>query len=377
MNIQIASAIPRLRGSKRTNGGGTLRDQGDSIVRLIQRRHEGPGWQVFTELANGTGARARRRADAVAMGMWPSRGYEIHGYECKISRGDVRKELQDVSKMDAVGKYCDFWWLAVSDLSILDGLIVPARWGVLTPRDRVLRVVRQATKTKAVPVDRPFVAAMLRSVTEHWVPRSKHQEVVNAQDQVVTEAVQKEREFGMDDTKRELERLRKQVVAFEQASGVQISNGWHMKEVGHAVAELVEIMRGSDSFLKKAESMERGAELHTEYATTSRRLARMVRDLVEKCQPPGVIPQEFREDPMEAFGLRDEIEPEGVAAAAAMPGSELRWAADHIGGGYGDVALSCHWHQAVTCQTRRRRWRDASRQGPEAPGLATAGKSRR
>jgi hypothetical protein len=265
--------------------------EGDSLVRLIERRHEGPGWQVFTELANGTGARARRRADAVAMGMWPSRGYEIHGYECKISRGDVRKELQDVSKMDAVGKYCDFWWLTVSDPAITDGLLVPESWGVLAPRARVLRIVRPAKKRKTVPVDRSFVAAMLRSVTDHWVPRSKHHEVVSAQEQRITDAVTKERAFGTDDTKRELDRLRKQVVEFEQGSGVQIANGWRMGEVGQAVRTLVEVMSGADplNLLRMATLMDRGAEMHTGYAKDSRRHAKMIKDLVEEFQPARAV----------------------------------------------------------------------------------------
>jgi hypothetical protein len=284
---------------------------GDNLVRLIERRHEGPGWQVFTELANGTGARARRRADAVAMGMWPSRGYEIHGYECKISRGDVRKELQDVTKMDAVGKYCDFWWLTVSDPAIMDGLLVPESWGVLAPRARVLRIVRPAKKRKTVPVDRSFVAAMLRSVTDHWVPRSKHQEVVSVLERVVlrqdaefgdphagggptrNHRAYEERAFGADDTKRELERLRKQVVEFEQASGVQIANGWRMGEVGQAVQNLVGIMRAADpgNLLRKAELMKRGADMHADYVKDARRHAEMIEDLVAEFQPACAVPQ--------------------------------------------------------------------------------------
>ncbi len=255
----------------------------DSLLRLIRRRHEGPGWQVFTELANGTGSRARRRADAVAMAMWPSLGMEIHGYECKISRGDARKELIDIGKADAVGKFCDFWWLVVSDPAIIDGLILPAQWGVLAPRDRVLRIVRPAKKRKTSPVDRPFVAAMLRSVTEHWVPRSKHHEVVDAQQRLIEEAVQQERACGRDDDKREMERLRKAVKEFEVASGVQVANGWSMKDIGASVQILVQIMRSQDpsGLLHKAEMMERGAEMCTEYAKTSRTHARMLKELIE------------------------------------------------------------------------------------------------
>lgn len=103
------------------------------MIDLIRKRHEGPAWVVVPEVPNGTGSNVSRRADAIALGLWPSRGYEIHGYEVKVSRGDVRKELNDPSKADAVGRFCDYWWLVVEDLSIIDGLVVPSTWGILAP----------------------------------------------------------------------------------------------------------------------------------------------------------------------------------------------------------------------------------------------------
>ena len=221
------------------------------------------------------------------MGMWPSRGMEIHGYECKISRGDTRKELLDIGKTDAVGKYCDFWWLTVSDPSIIDGLLLPATWGVLTPRDRVLRTVRPAKKRKAAPLDRAFVAAMLRSVTKHWVSRSQHEKVVNERHQAVTQAVQFERERGGDQDKRALEALSAKVKAFEVASGIEIAHGWHLPEVGRAVQLLVDAMRATDtSHLEtKAVTMERTASMYADYAKASREHAKTLRDLIAELPP--------------------------------------------------------------------------------------------
>ncbi len=252
------------------------------LIDLIGRRHEGPGWQVFTELANGVGARARRRADAVAMGMYPSRGMEIHGYECKVSRGDARKELLDVSKTDAVGKFCDYWWLTVSDTSIIDGLLLPSAWGILAPKDRVLRVVRKAKKRKASPPDRYFVAAMLRSVTRRWVPKAQHDRVVEERHQAINQAVQFERERGGDEDKRALEALVAKVAAFEAASGIEVAHGWHFPEVGRAVEVLVEAMRSGDTswIEQRAQTMERTASMYADYAKASRQHAKEIRDLI-------------------------------------------------------------------------------------------------
>jgi len=259
------------------------------VIALIRRRHEGPGWQVFTELADGVGARARRRADVVAMGMYPSRGMEIHGYECKISRRDTRRELLDVSKTDAVGKYCDFWWLTVSDPAIIDGLLIPPTWGILTPVNRVLRVVRRAKKRKAAPLDRFFVAAMLRSVTKHWVPRTQHDEVLNQRNQDINQAIQTERQHSKEGDTRALEALAAKVKAFEAASGIEIAHGWHFPEVGRAVNLLVDAMRSSDrqGLEIKAVTMERTATMFADYAKDSRQRAQAVRALIEELTPQG------------------------------------------------------------------------------------------
>lgn len=272
----------------------------DRLVTLIQRRHEGPGWQVFTELANGTGARARRRADAVAMGLWPSRGYEVHGYEVKVSRGDVRKELTDVSKADSVGKYCDFWWLAVADTAIIDGLLIPPAWGILTPKDRVLRAVRMATKRRAAPLDRAFVAAMLQSVTGHWVPRQKLRELAETREAEIARAVQNEREHGADDDRRALEQLRRQVKAFEEASGIQIQNGWRHGDVGRAVEIMLQLIQCADvgRFETRATDLERIANSYRGFARKASADAASIRemmttlaDLVDRAKANGPVLQ--------------------------------------------------------------------------------------
>src|SRR6185437_2663076 len=47
---------------------------------------------VIEEVAQGTGSRGYRWADVLALGMWPSNGRLLHGYEVKASRADLKKE---------------------------------------------------------------------------------------------------------------------------------------------------------------------------------------------------------------------------------------------------------------------------------------------
>src|ERR1051325_9577513 len=193
------------------------------MIDLIHKRHEGDAWIVLTEVANGTGAQALRHADALALGLWPSRGYEIHGYECKASRGDVQKELLDPSKADAVGKFCDFWWLVVSDVSIIDGLVIPATWGILAPKNKVLRVVRKAPKLEATPVNRAFVAALVRNVCKGWVPKHEHEAFKNAAREKARAELEQERRWKQEELNYEHRQLKDSVAAFEHASGIDLA----------------------------------------------------------------------------------------------------------------------------------------------------------
>lgn len=217
------------------------------MIDLIRKRHAGEGWMVFTELANGTGYKVSRHADAAALGIWPSRGYELHGYEIKTSRGDVQKELNDPSKADAVGKYCDFWWLVIDDLKIIDGLVIPKTWGVLVPKNQVLRIHRKAPKRSSTPVDRAFVAAMLRNVTNTWVPKWEHEAFKQRANETAKAELKRQHEWEHDHSATELERLKAKVKVFQDASGVDIDAIWNAGPIGEAVKLLDSIRYQTDA----------------------------------------------------------------------------------------------------------------------------------
>lgn len=136
------------------------------MINLVRKRFHGPGWIVLGEVANATGANARRFADAIAYGIWPSNGHVLHGFEFKISRSDLMNEIKDPSKSDGVGKYCDFWWLVVSDVKIIETVEMPSTWGVLEAKGGALRKIKDAPQREAMPMSRAFVAAMMRRSLE-------------------------------------------------------------------------------------------------------------------------------------------------------------------------------------------------------------------
>ncbi len=140
----------------------TKKTASKDVLKAIFARHEGPEWVRFAEVADGTGANARRRADAVCMNIWPSKGYAIHGFEVKVSRADFLNEMKDITKAKAVAQYCDYWWLA-TPVGLVKAEEVPAAWGLMELHKNGLKVKKQAQQAEnpAAP-DRGFMAAMLR-----------------------------------------------------------------------------------------------------------------------------------------------------------------------------------------------------------------------
>ncbi len=105
-----------------------------------------------------------RRADAVAMNLWPSRGNVLCGYEFKVSRSDWRSELKNPAKAEPVAQYCDHWFMVTPPNIIKPGEL-PETWGHLVVVDNGLVVAKAAPKKPAIPVDRPFMAALFRRLS--------------------------------------------------------------------------------------------------------------------------------------------------------------------------------------------------------------------
>ena len=122
-----------------------------------------PEHAIFFEVAAGTGYEGRRRvADAVAMGMWPSRGMQITGFEIKVARHDWLREKDNPEKAEEIAAYCDRWAL-VSAAGIVEPKEVPHAWDWYELNENGVLVLHQrGHETEAKPLDRSFVASLLR-----------------------------------------------------------------------------------------------------------------------------------------------------------------------------------------------------------------------
>ena len=131
------------------------------IKAALRRHFAAPAWQVFFEVGNDTGARVRRHADAVAIGIWPSTGHLIHGLEIKVSRSDFLGEMKNPEKSQPIFRHCHRWSL-VCPAGLVKAGELPPTWGMLTYAGGKFRNAAPPAKLDPDPITPGFMAALVR-----------------------------------------------------------------------------------------------------------------------------------------------------------------------------------------------------------------------
>lgn len=155
----------------------------EQVRGALRNRYAAPEFALLEEVRNATGrmrekpgrrmgsGKKARYADMLAMSLYPSAGLEMIGFEIKVSRADWINELKDLSKSDAISKYCDRWYLVIGDISIIKDGELPAGWGLLILHDGQIIEAVPAPKREAQDVDRAFLASLLRNATMAATPQ--------------------------------------------------------------------------------------------------------------------------------------------------------------------------------------------------------------
>jgi len=203
------------------------------VKSALRARFCSPEWSIFFEVADGTGMNQRRWADAVAMNMYPSRGMEIHGFEIKVSRNDWLRELKNPEKSSTVQQYCDRWWIVAPKELIKPGELPPT-WGHYDiSATGIIRQMVAGPKLESVPVNKSFMAAMLRragGVDEAVMAAavSREREQLEAQ---FNDRLQREVDYRATKANIAIEKL----AEFERETGLSIDGYGEVKEVADAV----------------------------------------------------------------------------------------------------------------------------------------------
>lgn len=231
------------------------------LIELIHARYPSREYAFFTQAASNTGGPADRTADALSLSLWPSRGLVLTGFEVKVSRGDWTRELRAPEKAERIAQYCDLWFIVTND-GVVPIDQIPEKWGLMVPNKSGdgLRVIKPASRLKAKPLDRSFVAALLRNVGDTMMPVATFTaSVENAR----LEGIVKGEKHTSDG--HELERLRKvedAVKKFHEASGLMLSDterwdGHSAKAIGETIKLLISGDREMEWRLQAIESSEK------------------------------------------------------------------------------------------------------------------------
>jgi len=244
-----------------------LRLKASDIRAGMAKRWCDPQWAIMWEVGEGTGAMSGRYADAVMMSLWPSRGLELHGVEIKISRSDWKREAADPSKAEAVARYCDRWWIHTPPGIVDDLSDLPPAWGLREFDGKRWTTIREAEKTAAEQISRPFLAALLRRA-DGTMKGMIEEAMRDARQAAQDEAERSRQRFRQDvdeAVKRRTEQLEKSaanVAAFEAAFGEGQATSWGCDHaaLGRAARTLADCRNGygslAERFRKAADEIE-------------------------------------------------------------------------------------------------------------------------
>ena len=143
-----------------------------ALTVALREKYQPPTFAFLPQVADGTGSNKSRTADAIVMGLWPSRGLDIIGFEIKVSRSAWLQELKKPAKAESIARFCDQWYVVVADVGIVKDGELPSAWGLMAPRGNgKLWTHKEAPMKEAEPITRRFLAAILRNAACWTVPK--------------------------------------------------------------------------------------------------------------------------------------------------------------------------------------------------------------
>jgi hypothetical protein len=187
------------------------------IRQALVSAYASPEWYIGFEVGNSTGANCRRHADAVAINSYPSKGFEVRGFEIKVSKSDLKAELTNGIKSDEIARFCDYWFLVVPK-GLANEFTLPPTWGVIEYIDGGLRQKVKAEKLQHSEPTIGFLCAMLRG-RERVVLESAHKVTAAREEQIRQNTL-----WSVKNSEQELNKLREKLAEVKAATGIELSD---------------------------------------------------------------------------------------------------------------------------------------------------------
>lgn len=136
---------------------------------ICQKFSDSRQYAIATEVGLTTGG-SRRRIDVVIVNCYASNNFRIDGIEIKVSKADLRRELEDPDKHVAFFDLLDYYTLACPE-GIADLSLLPPKWGLLVVSDDGRAYYRRKplalhdSVNRTVP--RGFFAGYVRAIQQY------------------------------------------------------------------------------------------------------------------------------------------------------------------------------------------------------------------
>ncbi len=246
------------------------------VVAALREKFSLPAFAIFFEVANATGWGKSRSADAIAMSCWPSRGLYLYGFEIKVSRSDWVKERDNPAKAEAICKYMDFWYVVTGKPGIVATGELPPTWGLIEPKGGKLTITKEATPLEPKPINREFLAPLLRRACEDAGCRVVDEALKK---QAIDEAVKAHRDYTITSLENEVRRYRDLfenrdaiIKNFEVISGINMDRWGDGKKHAEAVRLVLKSgLNGQIAAMQRlGESAQRIVSVAKEWEATAR-----------------------------------------------------------------------------------------------------------
>lgn len=254
------------------------------LLELLALRHgesggNGDAFAFVTHVRNAAGHQANRTIDAMAWGLWPSRGLLVDAFEVKCSRADWLRELKDPAKADAFADCADRFWIVAANGDVVKDGELPEGWGLLVARgtgtNAKLGLVTAATMLRPHPGDgfRPLPPGMDRSFLAAFARAACRADTKNREREIKrrVDDIRAGDEHDAARTREHLQQVRETLLTFERQSGIRLHE-WDSGENAAKLGDAVRLLLQDDGSEHLAMALERNAS-HMERAAQTARLA--------------------------------------------------------------------------------------------------------
>lgn len=164
-----------------------------------------------------------RRADALYVGFFASRGKFLVGHELKVSRADWLHELASPEKAETWFRECHSWYLVAAHESIVHEGELPPGWGLMVPGPSKTRM-KVLVKAEQRPDTSPSWAAT--------------HAIVQRVDSLRMDAIVAAREKAREDAAAEVDKQVEQRMAYNDSAAAE-RRAEHLQELVDRVGEIL------------------------------------------------------------------------------------------------------------------------------------------